>query len=131
MTTGQLLWAAAGALGTALYLAGSRVCLVWSGRVIPVCGLRRGVRASGPSQGRTGESGAFSMWPHPRGSSRYSFLHSRGDIFGSLCIFAKPFFCRFLQEASREKSILDCFRGKPNSMSPLKRMPTKGGWINI
>lgn len=39
MTTGQLLWAAAGALGTALYLAGSRVCLVWSGRVIPVCEL--------------------------------------------------------------------------------------------
>ena len=24
----------------------------------------------GPSQGRTGESGAFGMWPHPRGSSR-------------------------------------------------------------
>ena len=34
--------------------------------------LRRGVRASGPSQGRTGESGAFGMWPHPRGSSRIS-----------------------------------------------------------
>ena len=30
--------------------------------------LRRGVRASGPSQGRTGESGAFGMWPHTRGS---------------------------------------------------------------
>ena len=24
--------------------------------------------ASGPSQERTGESGAFGMWPHPRGS---------------------------------------------------------------
>ena len=34
--------------------------------------LRRGVRASGPSQERTGESGAFGMWPHPRGSSRIS-----------------------------------------------------------
>ena len=34
--------------------------------------LRRGVRASGPSQGRTGESGAFGNWPHPRGSSRIS-----------------------------------------------------------
>ena len=34
--------------------------------------LRRGVRASGPSQGRTGESGAFGLWPHPRGSSRIS-----------------------------------------------------------
>ena len=34
--------------------------------------LRRGVRSSGPSQGRTGESGAFGMWPHPRGSSRIS-----------------------------------------------------------
>ena len=33
---------------------------------------RRGVRASGPSQGRTGESGAFGMWPHTRGSSRIS-----------------------------------------------------------
>ena len=32
--------------------------------------LRRGVRASGPSQGRTGESGAFGMWHYPRGSSR-------------------------------------------------------------
>ena len=32
--------------------------------------LRRGVRASGPSQERTGESGAFGMWPHPRGSLR-------------------------------------------------------------
>ena len=31
--------------------------------------LRRGVRASGPSQVRTGESGAFGLWPHPRGSS--------------------------------------------------------------
>ena len=35
-------------------------------------GLRRGVRASGPSQERTGESGAFGLWPHPRGSSRSS-----------------------------------------------------------
>ena len=34
--------------------------------------LRRGVRASGPSQERTGESGAFGLWPHPRGSSRIS-----------------------------------------------------------
>ena len=34
--------------------------------------LRRGVRASGPSQGRTGESGPFGLWPHPRGSSRIS-----------------------------------------------------------
>ena len=34
--------------------------------------LRRGVRASGPSQERTGESGAFGMWHHPRGSSRIS-----------------------------------------------------------
>ena len=34
--------------------------------------LRRGVRVSGPSQERTGESGAFGMWPHPRGSSRIS-----------------------------------------------------------
>ena len=34
--------------------------------------LRRGVRASGPSQERTGELGAFGMWPHPRGSSRIS-----------------------------------------------------------
>ena len=34
--------------------------------------LRRGVRASGPSQKRTGESGAFGMWHHPRGSSRIS-----------------------------------------------------------
>ena len=31
-----------------------------------------GVRASGPSQERTGESGAFGLWPHPRGSSRIS-----------------------------------------------------------
>ena len=37
----------------------------------PGC-LRRGVRASGPSQERTGESGAFGLWPHPRGSSRIS-----------------------------------------------------------
>ena len=29
-------------------------------------------RASGPSQERTGESGAFGLWPHPRGSSRIS-----------------------------------------------------------
>ena len=34
--------------------------------------LRRGVRASGPSQERTGASGAFGMWHHPRGSSRIS-----------------------------------------------------------
>ena len=34
--------------------------------------LRRGVRATGPSQERTGESGAFGLWPHPRGSSRIS-----------------------------------------------------------
>ena len=34
--------------------------------------LRRGVRASGPSQERTGESGAVGLWPHPRGSSRIS-----------------------------------------------------------
>ena len=34
--------------------------------------LRRGVRASGPSQERTGESGALGLWPHPRGSSRIS-----------------------------------------------------------
>ena len=34
--------------------------------------LRRGVRASGPSQERTWESGAFGLWPHPRGSSRIS-----------------------------------------------------------
>ena len=27
---------------------------------------------SGPSQERTGESGAFGLWPHPRGSSRIS-----------------------------------------------------------
>ena len=33
---------------------------------------KRGVRASGPSKERTGESGAFGMWPHPRGSSRIS-----------------------------------------------------------
>ena len=30
------------------------------------------VRASGPSHERTGESGAFGMWPHPRGSSQIS-----------------------------------------------------------
>ena len=30
------------------------------------------LRASGPSQERTGESGAFGLWPHPRGSSRIS-----------------------------------------------------------
>ena len=36
--------------------------------------LRRAVRASGPSQERTGESGAFGMWHHPRGSSRISSL---------------------------------------------------------
>ena len=35
-------------------------------------GKTRGVRASGPSQERTGESGAFGLWPHPRGSSRIS-----------------------------------------------------------
>ena len=40
--------------------------------------IRRGVRASGPSQGRTGESGAFGMWPHPRGSSRISSCITRG-----------------------------------------------------
>ena len=34
--------------------------------------VRRGVRASGPSQERTGESGAFGLWPHPRDSSRIS-----------------------------------------------------------
>ena len=34
--------------------------------------LRREVRSSGPSQERTGESGAFGLWPHPRGSSRIS-----------------------------------------------------------
>ena len=34
--------------------------------------LRRGVRASGPSQEPTRESGAFGMWHHPRGSSRIS-----------------------------------------------------------
>ena len=28
--------------------------------------------SSGPSQERTGESGAFGLWPHPRGSSRIS-----------------------------------------------------------
>ena len=28
--------------------------------------------ASGTSQGRTGDSGAFGMWHHPRGSSRIS-----------------------------------------------------------
>ena len=38
----------------------------------PQGGLRRGVQASGPSQERTGESGSFSMWHHPRGSSRMS-----------------------------------------------------------
>ena len=38
----------------------------------PQACLRRGVRASGPSQELTGESGAFGMWPHPRGSSRNS-----------------------------------------------------------
>ena len=38
----------------------------------PVKNIRRGVRASGPSQERTGESGAFGLWPHPRGSSRIS-----------------------------------------------------------
>ena len=30
------------------------------------------IMASGPIQGRTGESGAFGLWPHPRGSSRIS-----------------------------------------------------------
>ena len=34
--------------------------------------LGSGSRASGPSQEQTGESGAFGMWPHPRGSSRIS-----------------------------------------------------------
>ena len=37
--------------------------------------LRSGVRASGSSQERTGESGAFGLWPHPRGSSRISSCH--------------------------------------------------------
>ena len=41
-------------------------------RVIWTARRRRGVRASGPSQGRTGESGAFGLLPHPRGSSRIS-----------------------------------------------------------
>ena len=29
-------------------------------------------RPDDPSQERTGESGAFGLWPHPRGSSRIS-----------------------------------------------------------
>ena len=32
----------------------------------------REFQTSGPSQERTGESGAFGLWPHPRGSSRIS-----------------------------------------------------------
>ena len=34
--------------------------------------LQRGVRASGSFQERTGKSGSFGMWQHPRGSSRIS-----------------------------------------------------------
>ena len=34
--------------------------------------LRRGVRASDSFQERTGKSGSFCMWHHPRGSSRIS-----------------------------------------------------------
>ena len=38
----------------------------------PLLGIARPGRVSGPSQERTGESGAFGLWPHPRGSSRIS-----------------------------------------------------------
>ena len=40
----------------------------------PNGGLRRGVRASGSYQERTGKSRSFGMWHHPRGSSRMSSL---------------------------------------------------------
>ena len=49
---------------------GCHCCFIWC---LPPQGcLQRGVRASGSFQERTGKSGSFCMWHHPRGSSRIS-----------------------------------------------------------